>query len=93
MQRDMAFSMLAAVRGVETAEIYKLIDLHMTDGTEHNKGFALILAEMYSLDKPAGQLFCSSHTTLGMAQALNKVMRYLEADMELEKLVDIYGRP
>ena len=61
----MAFSMLAAVRGMEVVDIYKLVDLHMTDATEHNKGFAELLAEIYSLEKPAGQLFRSSHTTLG----------------------------
>ena len=51
MQTDMGFSMLAAVRGVEVSEIYKLVDVHMTDSTEHNKGFAEILAEMYDLKK------------------------------------------
>ena len=90
MQTDMAFSMLAAVRKVEVVEIYKLVDVHMTDTTEHNKGFAELLAEMYSLDKPAGQLFCSTHTTLGFARAFNKVMRILEADMELEKQVQMF---
>ena len=87
MQIDMAFSLLAAVRGVEVKDIYKLVDIHMTDSVEHNKGFAELLAEIYSLEKPAGQLFCSSYTTLGMARSLNKVMRTVEADMELEKLV------
>ena len=90
MQTDMAFSMLAIVRGVDVAEIYKLVDVHMTDSTEHNKGFAAILAEMYSLEKPAGQLFCSSHTTLGLARAFNKVMRLVEGDMELEKQVQTF---
>ena len=46
MQTDMAFSVLAMVRGVDESEIYKLVDVHMTDGTEHNKGFASLLAEM-----------------------------------------------
>ena len=50
MQTDLGFSMLAAIRGVDVTEIYKLVDVHMTDSTEHSKGFADILAEMYSLD-------------------------------------------
>ena len=90
MQTDMDFSMLAIVRGVDVTEIYKLVDVHMTDATEHNKGFAKLLAEMYSLEKPAGQLFCSSHTTLGLARAFNKVMRLVEGDMELEKQVQTF---
>ena len=90
MQTDMGFSMLAAVRGVEVSEIYKLVDVHMTDSTEHNKGFAEILAEMYDLEKPAGQLFCSTHTTLGLARAFNKVMRLVEGEMELEKQIQTF---
>lgn len=44
----------------------------------------------HSQEKPAGQLFCSSHTTLGLARAFNKVVRKVEAEMELEKLVQAF---
>ena len=40
MQVDMGFEILGAVRGVSAKEIYKLVDVHMTDSTEHNKGFS-----------------------------------------------------
>ena len=30
-------SLVAVVRGVEAKDIYKMIDTHMTDATEHNK--------------------------------------------------------
>ena len=53
MQVDMGMEMVAAVRGVKVEEIYKLVDTHITDSTEHNKGFAELLAEMYNLEKPA----------------------------------------
>ena len=86
----MAFEMLAAVRGVKAKDIYQLIDCHMTDSTEHNKGFAAILQEIYDLDKPAGQLFCGTHTTLGFAAAMNKVLRFLESEMNLDKLVQSF---
>ena len=90
MQVSMGLSMVAVVRGVTSDEIYKMVDTHMTDATEHNKGLAEVLQEMYDLDRPAGQLFCSSHTTLGMASAMNKVMRVLEAEMGLDKLVQSF---
>ena len=87
----MAFSMLAAVRKVDVSEIYKIKDVHMPDTTEHDKGFVQVLDELYSLEKSAGQLFCSSHRTLGFARGFNKVKdigkRILEAEMELEKQV------
>ena len=87
MQVSMGLSMVAAVRGVTSDELYKMIDTHMTDATEHNKGLAEVLQEMYDLDRPAGQLFCSSHTTLGMASAMDKVTKMLEEEMGLNKLV------
>ena len=87
MQVDMALTLVAAVRGTTSKELYKLIDTHMTDATEHNKGLAELLQEAYDLDKPAGQLFCGSHTTLGFSSAINKFMRLLEAEMHMDKLI------
>lgn len=87
MQVDMGFEILAAVRGVKVEEVYSLVDTHMTDSVDHNKGFAVLLQEMYNLDKPAGQIFCGSHTTLGFASAMNKVMRLLETDMKMEQVL------
>ena len=87
---DMALTLVAVVRGVESKEIYKLIDTHITDATGHNKGLAEVLAEMYDLDKKAGQLFCSSHTTLGMSSAMNKFLRLLEGEMKMDELVQTF---
>ena len=87
MQVDMGMEMVAAVRGVKVEEIYKLVDTCITDSTEHNKGFAELLAEMYNLEKPAGQLFCGTHTTLGFSSAMNKVVRMLEADMKISQIL------
>ena len=87
MQVDMGFEILASVRGVCVEDVYKLVDTHMTDSTEHNKGFSKLLAEMYSLETPAGQLFCGTHTTLGFSSAMNKVMRLVEADMKMEQVL------
>ena len=64
------------------------VDTHMTDSTEHNKGFSKLLAEMYNLDSPAGQLYCGTHTTLGFSSAMNKVLRMVEADMKMEQVLN-----
>ena len=47
----------------------------------------VLLAEVYDLDKKAGQLFFSSHTTLGMLAVMNKILRLLEAEMKMDELV------
>ena len=42
---------------------------------------------MYDLEKPAGQIFCGSHTTLGFSSVMNKVMRQVEAEMKMEQVL------
>ena len=88
LQVDMGFEVLAAVRGVPVKEVYSLVDAHMTDSVQHNKGFTDILQELYSLEKPAGQLFCGTHTTLGFSSAMNKKLRQLEADMKMDQVLN-----
>ena len=41
---------------------------------------------MYSLDEPAGQLFCGSHTTLGFSNAMDKVVGKIEDDMKISQV-------
>ena len=90
LQCDMALEILAASKGITAKEIYSQVDVHMTDSTEHNKGIAPILAELYDLEKQAGQIFCNTHTTLGFSAAMNKVMRLVESGMQLEKVVQSF---
>ena len=87
MQVDMGFEILASVRGVKAEEEYKLVDTHMTDSAANNEGSADLLAEMYNLKTPAGQLFCGTHTTLGFSSAMNKVVRMLEVEMKMEQVM------
>ena len=76
MQTGMAFCLPAAVKGAEESEIYRQVDVHVTDTIQHNRGFSEVLAEIRCL---AGLLFCLSHTTLGLVRAFNKVVRTVEA--------------
>ena len=46
-QVDFGFEVLAKIKGVEAREIYKEVDVHMTDSTEHNKGVANLLQVKY----------------------------------------------
>ena len=87
LQVDFGMEVLAAVQGKEAKDVYKLIDVHMTDSVAHNKGLGAVLADIYDLDKPAGQIFCGSHTTLGMSSALNKRVSAIEADMKVEQVL------
>ena len=87
MQVDMGMEVLAASKGLSAKEVYQMVDVHMTDSTEHNKGISPLLAELYDLDTPAGQIFCNTHTTLGFSSGMNKVIRNVEAGMKMEEVV------
>ena len=83
---DHAFNCLAVSRGIPVEEVYSLVDTHMTDSVQHNKGFNKVLQEMYSLDEPAGQLFCGSHTTLGFSNAMDSWVGKIEEDMKISQV-------
>jgi hypothetical protein len=90
IQADMGMEILAASKGMTSKEVYSLVDVHMADSTAHNKEIASCLAELYDLDTPAGQIFCNTHTTLGFAAGMNKVLRLVEAGMHLEEVVKTF---
>ena len=50
--------------------------------------FAKLLAEMYDLDNPKGQIFCGVHKTLGFSVAMNKMLAIVERDMTLETILN-----
>ena len=87
MQVDMGMEVLAASKGMSAREVYQMVDVHMTDSVEHNKGISPLLAELYDLDTQAGQIFCNTHTTLGFSSGMNKVMRNVESGMKMEEVV------
>ena len=73
--------------GVEVEVLASEVDILLTDTTEHNKEVNVILQELYQLDKPAGQIFCGTHTTLGFSNTMNSVMMKVELKMGLDKLL------
>ena len=87
LQVDMAMELLAACHGTTAKEVYGKVDCHMTDSVGHNKGINLELQSLYDLDKPAGQLFCGSHTTLGFSSVLNKKISQIETDMKVDQVI------
>ena len=79
--------MMAAAKGCKPEEVYKLLDTHIGESVERNKGFAVILQELYTLESPAGQLFCWTRTTLGFAAAMNKILRQLESETKTKQVL------
>ena len=77
---------LAAASGTSAKELYNAIDTHMTDSVSHNKKIAQDLAEKYEREDPAGQVFCNSHTSLGISRAINSGLNELEVEMGVENI-------
>ena len=63
------------------------MDTLLRDSTEHNKGVNVLIQELYELDKPAGQIFCGTHTTLGFSNSMNSTVLKVELKMGLDKVL------
>ena len=89
-QLGMGLEILSAVSGVPAEELAGQVDTLMTDSTEHNKGVNIVLQELYQLEKPAGQLYCGVHTTLGFSHSMNKTVLQIELKMGLDKVLSTF---
>ena len=68
-------------------ELAGQVDTLLTDSVEHNKGVNVLLQDLYKLDKPAGQIFCGTHTTLGFSNSMNSTVLRVELKMGLDMLL------
>ena len=66
----MGLEILSAVSGLEVRKLASHVDTLLTDSTEQNKGVNVLIKELYDLEKPAGQIFCGTHTTLGFSNSI-----------------------
>ena len=86
-QLGMGLEILSAVSGVCVNDLAAQVDTLLTDSVEHNKGVNIILADMFDLDKPAGQIYCGTHTVLGFSNAMNQVVTAIEQKMKLDTIL------
>ena len=86
-QMGMGLEILSAVSGVPVEELAWHFDTLLTDSVEHDKGVNVILQELYQLDKPAGQIFCGTHTTLGFSNSMNSTVIKVEQKMGLANVL------
>ena len=63
------------------------MDTLLTDSVDNDKQVNIVVQELIDLKKPAGQIFCGSHTTLGFSNAMKKVVTPLELKMKLDTLL------
>ena len=80
------FKMIEAASGHSAESLYSAVDVHMTDATAHNKGLSTKLAEKFSREVEAGQIFCDTHTVLGFDRSMIKVINSIEENMGMQTL-------
>ena len=83
----MRLEILAVCSGREVKELANKIDTLLTDSVQHNKEVNIIVQDLFDLDKPPGQIFCGTHTTLSFSDTMNKVVMAIELRMKLDTLL------
>ena len=86
MESKLVFSDAASSEDITANSLYQKVDLHMTDSTAHNKGIGTNLANKTNRDDEAGQAFCDSHSSLGLASDISQCVNKLENEMGMSNI-------
>ena len=71
---------------IEAADLYKEIDVHMTDSVTQNNFLSEDIPKLFNLNHKPGKLFCSVHTNLGFSALLNSsILHEIEVKHGLDK--------
>ena len=79
-QAALGFHILAAACDPpkDPADLYKEVDLHLTDSVSHNKFIGEDVPKLFDLDTKPGQIFCAKHTGLGFCSSMNSSIHHIE---------------
>ena len=80
-QAAMGFQLLAIASGRTPEDLYKVMDLHLTDSVSHNKFLSEEIPKLLDLDHKTGQIFCTTHTNLGFSRSMNSSVAKIESKL------------
>ena len=80
-QATMGFHLLALASGKTPEELYKVMDLHLTDSVSHNKFLSEEILKLMDLDHKTGQIFCTTHTNFGFSRSMNSSVAMVETQI------------
>ena len=83
---EIAFDILEEASGIDGAELYDTISVHVTDATNHNKGIAVALANKMDRDVPAGQIECVTHGVLAFDRDIVQEAHKVEDKLGMENI-------
>ena len=89
-QVALGFQILAAACNppIDPGELYKQVDLHITDSVAHNKFIHEDVPKLFDLDHDVGQVFCATHTGLGLCRSLNSSIHSIEQSVGVSNIMD-----
>ena len=89
-QVALGYQILSAASGKPAEEIYKDVDLNLSDSTNRNKYIGEDVAELFKMDTKAGQVFCSTHTNLGMCLTINTCLHQMEKSLGIGTMLESF---
>ena len=89
-QAALGFQILAAACNppMDPRDLYKEVDLHLTDSVSHNKFLHEDVPKLFDLDHKVGQIFCATHTGLGLCRSLNNNIHIIEQSVGISNVLD-----
>ena len=72
----------------DPADLYKEVDLHLTDSVSHNKFIGEDVPKLFDLDTKPGQIFCATHTGLGFCSSMNSSIHHIEDKLGIKNIMD-----
>ena len=86
-QAAIGFQLLALASGREVQDLYKVMDLHLTDSVSHNKFLSEEIPKLFDLDHKVGQIFCTTHTNLGFSRSMNSSVAMIEDQIGVNNIL------
>ena len=83
----MGFELLALASGRKAEDLYKLMNLHLTDSVSHNKFLSKEIPKLFDMDFQTGQIFCTTHTNLGFARSMNSSIALIETQIGVNNIL------
>ena len=83
---ELTFDILSEASGIDSNDLYAPVNCHMTDSTAHNKRLGVVLADKMGRDEAAGQLFCSTHTTLAFDRDISLIINKIEQSIGMTNI-------
>ena len=85
----MPLELIAASSKKDAAEVYELVDCHMTDSVSH-KHLSEIMGENYGIPETEkkGQVFCNIPSTLGAMNKMNQCLEDIEQEIGIKNILN-----